>query len=364
MYIQANSAKMQKKRILLPEGSEDRTVQAVALIKEEGLKISSECLFKGDMDVLALEELIKEKGANNIAFVRLEAGTNLIGGQPISLKNIIAVSKVCKENNILSVLDASLLQDNLHFIKNREEEFKDLSIREITRKIGDQFDIIYFSARKLGSARGGGICVRDKFLFDQMKGLITLYEGFLTYGGMSVREIEAITIGLEETMDEDVISQGPMFIEYMVNKLKDAGIPVVTPAGGLGCHIDAKAFLKDVPQAKYPAGALAAAIYIVGGIRGMERGTLSEERKPNGEDTLANMEQVRLALPRRVFTLSQVKFVIDRIIWLFENRHLVGGLTFFDEPEILRFFFGKLKPTSNWVDNLVEKFIIDFPNGM
>ena len=347
-----------KAHILINGGS------VVELIKEEGLKISSECLFKGDMDVLALEELIKEKGANNIAFVRLEAGTNLIGGQPISLKNIIAVSKVCKENNILSVLDASLLQDNLHFIKNREEEFKDFSIREITRKIGDQFDIIYFSARKLGSARGGGISVRDKSLFDQMKGLITLYEGFLTYGGMSVREIEAITIGLEETMDEDVISQGPMFIEYMVNKLKDAGIPVVTPAGGLGCHIDAKAFLKDVPQEKYPAGALAAAIYIVGGIRGMERGTLSEERKPNGEDTLANMELVRLALPRRVFTLSQVEFVIDRIIWLFENRHLVGGLTFFDEPEILRFFFGKLKPTSNWVDNLVEKFLIDFPNGM
>ena len=347
-----------KAHILINGGS------VVELIKEEGLKISSECLFKGDMDVLALEELIKEKGANNIAFVRLEAGTNLIGGQPISLKNIIAVSKVCKENNILSVLDASLLQDNLHFIKNREEEFKDLSIREITRKIGDQFDIIYFSARKLGSARGGGICVRDKSLFDQMKGLITLYEGFLTYGGMSVREIEAITIGLEETMDEDVISQGPVFIEYMVNKLKAAGIPVVTPAGGLGCHIDAKAFLKDVPQEKYPAGALAAAIYIVGGIRGMERGTLSEERKPNGEDTLANMELVRLALPRRVFTLSQVEFVIDRIIWLFENRHLVGGLTFFDEPEILRFFFGKLKPTSNWVDNLVEKFLIDFPNGM
>jgi tryptophanase len=347
-----------KAHILINGGSVEE------IITKEGLKINSDALFKGNMDIDALRKLIEENGPEKIPFVRLEVGTNLIGGQPISLKNIMDVSKICKENKILLVLDASLLQDNLHFIKEREDAFKDLSIREITRKIGDQCDIIYFSARKLGSARGGGICIRDQAIFDQMKGLITLYEGFLTYGGMSVREIEAITIGLEETMDEDVISQGPQFIEFMVNRLKEAGIPVVTPAGGLGCHIDAKAFLKDVPQVEYPAGALAAAIFIVGGIRGMERGTLSEERQDNGDETLANMELVRLALPRRVFTLSQVEFVIDRIIWLFENRQLVGGLEFFDEPDILRFFFGKLKPTSPWVEKLVDKFKEDFPNGM
>jgi len=334
------------------------------LITEEGLKIKSNAPFKGDMDTSALKALIKDRGTDNVAFVRMEAGTNLIGGQTISLKNFQEVGTICRENNILTVLDASLLSDNLHFIKEREDKCKNLSIREITRKIADEFDIIYFSARKLGSARGGGICVRTQELFDKMKGLITLYEGFLTYGGMSVREIEAITVGLEETMDEEVINQGPQFIEFMANELIKAGVPVVTPAGGLGCHIDAKAFLSHVPQVEYPAGALAAALFITGGIRGMERGTMSEERKPDGSETLANMELVRIALPRRVFTLSQVKYVIDRIVWLHKNRHLVEGLVFEEEPEILRFFFGKLKPTTNWVDKLVKQFKRDFKDSL
>jgi len=334
------------------------------LFTEEGLKIDSDCLFKGDMDIKALKALIQSEGSEKIPFVRIEVGTNLIGGQPVSLKNLMAVSEVCKKHKILRVLDASLLSDNLHFIKQREDEFKNLSIREITRKVADQFDIIYFSARKLGSARGGGLCMRDQAIYDQIKSLVTLYEGFLTYGGMSVREIEAITIGLEETMDEEVISQGPQFIDHMVARLKAEGVPVVTPAGGLGCHIDAKAFLNHVPQTEYPAGALAAALYIVGGIRGMERGTMSEERQENGDDTLANMELVRLALPRRVFTLSQVEYVIDRVVWLFHNRHLVKGIKFFDEPEILRFFFGKLEPTSPWVEDLVKQFKKDFQDSL
>lgn len=334
------------------------------LITEEGLKIESNAPFKGNMNVDALKKLVKEKGSDKIAFVRMEAGTNLIGGQPFSLENLEDVASVCRKNNILLVLDASLLSDNLHFIKQREDKCKHLSIREITLKIADQCDMIYFSARKLGSARGGGICVRKELHFDQMKGLITLYEGFLTYGGMSVREIEAITVGLEETMDEEVINQGPQFIEFMVDELIKAGIPVVTPAGGLGCHINAKAFLSHVPQEQYPAGALAAALFVAGGIRGMERGTMSEERKPDGSETLANMELVRIALPRRVFTLSQVKYVIDRIVWLFKNRHLVQGLKFESEPEILRFFFGRLKPTTNWINDLVVQFREDFKDSL
>src|SRR5699024_989612 len=189
-----------------------------------------------------------------------------------------------------------------------EEACKTLSIRHITRQIADLCDIIYFSARKLGSARGGGICIRDKELFHRMRGLVPLYEGFLTYGGMSVREMEALTVGLEETMDEDNINQGPQFTEYMVNELVQRGIPVITPAGGLGCHINAMEFVEHIPQEQYPAGALAAALYIVSGVRGMERGTMSEQRDPDGGEVLANMELVRLAMPRRVFTLSQVKY--------------------------------------------------------
>ncbi|MDY0073082.1 MAG: tryptophanase, partial [Thauera sp.] len=290
------------------------------IVADEGLEVTSDRPFKGDMDVNKLRAVIARHGADKIAFVRMEAGTNLIGGQPISLGNLTEIRQVCDEHGLMLVLDASLLGDNLYFNKQREAACADLSIREITRRIADLCDVVYFSARKLGSARGGGMCIRSEALYRRMRGLIPLYEGFLTYGGMSVREIEALTVGLEETMDEDVISQGPQFIAYMVDELVKRGIPVITPAGGLGCHINAMQFVDHIPQAQYPAGALAAALYIISGIRGMERGTLSEQREPDGSEIFANMELVRLAMPRRVFTLSQVKYAIDRLEWLYANR--------------------------------------------
>ena len=334
------------------------------LVAEEGLEVVSVHPFKGNMDIAKLRAVIANHGATQIAFVRMEAGTNLIGGQPFSLQNLADVRQVCDEHGLLLVLDASLLADNLYFVKEREEACKDMSIREITRRFADLSDVIYFSARKLGCVRGGGMCMRSEDLYRRMRGLVPLYEGFLTYGGMSVREIEALTVGLEETMDEDMINQGPLFIAYMVEELERRGIPVITPAGGLGCHINALKFLDHIPQSEYPAGALASALYIASGIRGMERGTLSEQREPDGTEVFANMELLRLALPRRVFTLSQVKYAIDRIQWLYDNRRLVGGLVFTEEPEILRFFFGRLTPVSNWQQELVAKFRQDFGDSL
>lgn len=334
------------------------------IITKDGLNIKSDISFKGNMDIQQLEGLIAKHGADKIAFVRLEAGTNLIGGQPVSLKNMKEVRKVCDQHGIMLVMDSSLLADNLYFIKTREEEYKNKSIREINKEISDLCDIIYFSARKLGHARGGGIITNSKEAYMKMRELITLFEGFLTYGGMSVREIEALAIGLEETMDEDMISQGPLFTQYMVEKLTEAGVPVVTPAGGLGCHVDAMAFLDHIPQSEYPAGALASAMYIAGGIRGMERGTISEERNPDGSDHYSNMELLRLALPRRVFTMSQVDYAVDRLKWLYENRKLIGGLEFVEEPKILRFFFGKLAAKGDWQDKLVAKYKKDFGDSL
>ncbi|HMK91820.1 MAG TPA: tryptophanase, partial [Thermoleophilia bacterium] len=276
----------------------------------------------------------------------------------------IDVRRVCDEHGLLLVMDASLLADNLHFIKTREAGCGDLSVKEITRRIADLCDILYFSARKLGCVRGGGMCVRTEELYRKMRSLVPLFEGFLTYGGMSVREIEALTVGLEETMDEDMISQGPLFIARMVGELDRRGVPVITPPGGLGCHVNAMKFLGHVPQTQYPAAALGAAAYIAGGIRGMERGTLSEEREADGSERLAEMELLRLALPRRVFTLSQVQYAVDRVAWLYENRELVGGLEFTEEPPILRFFYGRLKPVSDWQDKLVAKFRADFGDSL
>ena len=334
------------------------------LVADDGLEVTSDLPFKGDMDIGKLRDCIARYGADKVAFVRMEAGTNLIGGQPISVANLEEIRTVCDEHGLMLVLDASLLADNLYFNKVREESCKNQSIREISKRIADLCDVLYFSARKLGCARGGGMCIRSEELYNKMRGLIPLYEGFLTYGGMSVREMEALTVGLDETMDEDVISQGPLFIEYMVNELVKRGVPVTTPAGGLGCHINAMEFVDHIPQTQYPAGALAAALYLVSGARGMERGTISEQREPDGSETLANMELVRLAMPRRVFTLSQVKYVIDRVEWLYANRHMIGGLEFTEEPEILRFFYGRLAPISDWQQKLVAQFRKDFGDSL
>lgn len=326
--------------------------------------VTSSDPFKGNLDIQKLKETIDKNGKERIAFVRMEAGTNLIGGQPFSLQNLRDIRQVCDENGLMIVLDASLLTDNLYFMKAREAACQSMTIKEITREMMDLCDIVYFSARKLGFARGGGIATNNETLYKSMRELVTLYEGFLTYGGMSVKEMEALTVGLDESMDESYINQGPEFIAYMVAELEKAGVPVITPAGGLGCHVDAMKFLDHIPQNQYPAGALAAALYIASGIRGMERGTMSEQRNQDGTEPMSNMELLRLAMPRRVFTLSQVKYAIDRIIWLYGHRKLIGGLRFTEEPKSLRFFFGELEPVSDWQEKLVEAFRKDFPDSL
>jgi tryptophanase len=225
-------------------------------------------------------------------------------------------------------------------------------------------DFSYFSGRKVSCTRGGGICTNNHDIYMQMRDLVPLFEGFLTYGGMSVREIEAMAVGLYETLDFDVISHSPSFIKYLVNSLDKRGIPVITPAGGLGCHLDAGAFLSHIPQDQYPAGALAGALFIASGVRGMERGTISSIRDENGKDIPADVELLRLAFPRRVFTLSQIKYVEDRVQWLYDNRHLIGGLQWVEEPPVLRFFVGKLKPIGDWAEKLQAKFREDFGDSL
>jgi len=334
------------------------------IICDEGLRIQSTAPFKGDIDIDKLNEAIRRIGKDKISFVRIEAGTNLVGGQPVSMQNIREVSRICRKEGIVFVFDASLLADNLYFIKARDAEFINVDIIDIAREIGSLSDIFYFSARKLGAARGGGILTSDDNLHAKMRELVPLFEGFITYGGMSVREMEAMAVGIRETMDFDIISQTPIFVEALCNELIAKGIPVVTPPGGLGCHLDAKLFCEHIPQNQYMAGSLNAAVFIAGGVRGMERGTLSEQRNEDGSERLAEMELVRLALPKRVFTLSQIKYTADRIAWLFANRRLIGGLEFVEEPSVLRFFFGRLKPIGDWPEKLVNQFRKDFGDSL
>jgi len=331
---------------------------------DEALIIKSTNPFKGNMDIGKLRDVIATYGVDHIPFIRMEASTNLIGGQPFSMQNMKDVKAIADEHGIMMVLDASLIGENAYFVKKREAAYKDASIKEILNEMCAMSDIVYFSSRKVSSTRGGGIVTNSEELMLKMRDLIPLYEGFMTYGGMSVREIEAMAVGLIETLDETVIEQSPAFIEYAVTELDDMGIPVVMPAGALGCHIDALQFLPHVSQLEYSAGALASALYIISGCRGMERGTVSMDRDADGNDVASDMELLRLAFPRRVFTLSQTNFLLDRLKWLHENRELVGGLKFVEEPAVLRFFMGRLDAVSDWPEKLVAKFKEDFGDSL
>lgn len=331
---------------------------------DEALKVKSSHPFKGNMDIEKLKGVIEQYGSEHIPFIRLEASTNLIGGQPFSMKNMRQVREVADKAGIMIVLDASLIGENAWFIKQREDGYGHKSMKAIIREMSDLSDLVYFSARKLSSSRGGVICTSTEDLYDKMRDLVPLFEGFLTYGGMSVREIEAMAVGLEETLDNQMICQSPSFIDYFVRTVDELGLPVVTPGGALGAHIDAGAFLEHLPQQEYPAGALVAAFYLISGIRGMERGTISSVRLPDGSDLLADIELMRLAFPRRVFTLSQIEYAIDRLKWLYENRELVGGLQWDKEPAVLRFFVGRLKPIGDWPEKLMAKFRADFGDSL
>ncbi len=336
----------------------------VELLYDEGYVMNSDHPFKGNMNIEKLEENIVRHGAKNVPFIRMEASTNLIGGQPFSVQNLRDVRAIADKYDIRLVLDASLLGENAYLVKLREEEFKETSMADILKTMTDLADIVYFSARKLSSSRGGGICTNSEAIYKELEALVPLYEGFLTYGGISVREIESMAVGLYETLDETMICQSPDFIRYLVDELDKNGVPMLKPAGVLGAHVNAMEFCSHIPQTQYPAGSLAAALFLISGIRGMERGSVSNQRDEYGNETYADMELVRLAVPRRVFTLSQIKYVIDRVTWLNDNRELIGGLKFVYEPPVLRFFMGGLEPVDDWPQRLIARFKEDFGESL
>ncbi len=332
--------------------------KVLELYKPGAMQTVSDDPFKGNMDLDKLEEAIRTYGAEKVSYVRMEATTNLIGGQPFSLENLLAVKKITAKHGVPLVFDGSLISENAFFIHEREHP--EMSISEIISEMMSVVDIFYMSARKSAAARGGLIATNQKAFFDQILPWVPVYEGFSTYGGMSSREIEAIAVGLREMTDLNVAGSGAEFVEFFVRRLVEEGLPVVTPAGGLACHLDALRFLPDVPQLDFTSGALSAAIYLVSGVRGMERGTVSTDRDENGNNVPAGVELVRMAVPRRLYTMSHIEYTVDRLKWLYEHRDLVKGLRFVEEPPVLRFFFGKMEAIDNWDLKLMEAFIDDF----
>ncbi len=330
--------------------------KVVEICTEEAFNTQSTNPFKGNLDLEKLEETISSCGAQNISFVRMEATTNLIGGQPFSLGNLKAVKEIASRHGILLMVDGSLISENAYLIKQREEAYHKASIQDIISEICSLSDLFYLSGRKSCSVRGGFIATNDSRLYGRIMPLLPVFEGFLTYGGMSTKEIEAMAVGIREMTDVDVAGCSVELIRYFAQRLMENGVPVVTPPGGLACHVDAMRFVPHIPQLQYPAGALAAAIYLCSGIRSMERGTVSMDRDADGNDVPSDLELARLAVPRRVYTVSHVEYAVDRLTWLFNHRELIGGLEFTEEPAVLRFFLGKLRPLGNWGETLAQAF--------
>ena len=338
------------------------TSQSVCLelYADEALKTKSQHPFKGNMDIQKLKDAIKKWGRDKVGFVRMEATTNLLGGQPFSMENLKEVRKICDQNGLMLIMDGSLISENAYFIWKREKEYANKAIAEIVKEMAAQADIYYMSGRKNTCVRGGLIATNNKALFGQLEPWLPVYEGFFTYGGMSLREIGAMGVGLREMVDPAVAGSSCEQIKYFVETLDGMGIPVVTPPGGLACHIDARKFAPNLPKEGYIAGAVVAALYITSGVRAMERGTISMDRDKDGNDVYADLELARIAIPRRVYTISHIEYIIDRLQWLHKNRELIQGLKFVSEPPVLRFFLGKLDALDQWSRKLCDAFKKDF----
>jgi tyrosine phenol-lyase len=284
----------------------------------------------------------------------------LLFGWRQRLENLKGVKAIAREHNIPLVLDGSLIAENAFFIKQKEKGFAHKSVKQIILEMMEQIDIFYFSGRKSSCSHGGMIATNNQTLFQKMKPFLPAFEGFFTYGGMASKELEAMAVGIREMADPDVVENVVDFVQFFCEKLIEKKIPVVTPPGGLACHVDAKLFLPHIPKEQYQAAALTAAAFLVSGVRGMERGTVSMERDANGCEVFSPLELLRLAVPRRVFTMSHILFTADRMEWLLKHRQLVHGLRFVDEPPVLRFFVGQLAPVDEWPKKLVAAFKKDF----
>jgi tryptophanase len=294
--------------------------------------------FKGNMDTARLEETIARHGAKRIPLVMLTITNNSGGGQPVSMENIRAVKEICVKHGVPLYIDACRFAENSYFIKLRESGYADKSPREIAREIFSHADGCTMSAKKDGMANiGGFLCTNNDTLAQQEKDLLILTEGFPTYGGLAGRDLEAIAVGLNEALEEEYLKYRIASTAFLGNHLTKEGVPIVQPPGGHAIYLDARAFLPHIPPARLPGVALANELYLEGGIRSVEIGTLMF-----GEH--ANMDLVRLAIPRRVYTQSHIEYVVEVILEVWRRREKIRGYQVVEQAKFLRHFTAKLKP--------------------
>jgi tyrosine phenol-lyase len=303
--------------------------------------------FKGDLDVAALRALIDEVGPERVPLCMITLTNNSGGGQPAALANIREVSDVCRAHGIPFYIDACRFAENAYLIKLREPGYADRTVTDIAREIFGHADGCTFSAKKDGFANiGGFLSTNDARLAEQERDLLILTEGFPTYGGLAGRDLEAIAVGLGEVVAEDYLQYRLASVRYLGEHIAEAGVPIVQPPGGHAIYIDAARFLPHVPATALPGQALVAELYLAGGIRAVEIGTVMFGRRDpaTGEESTAPMELVRLAIPRRVYTQSHIDYVVEVICEVWQQRERIGGLRFTHQAATLRHFTARFEP--------------------
>ena len=321
--------------------------EAFDLLTEVGKHPEERADFKGNMDVEALKKFIEEKGADNIPLVMLTVTNNSGGGQPVSMQNIKEVREVCDKYGLPLFLDACRFAENAYFIKLREKGYENKSVKEIAQEMFSYADGATMSAKKDALVNiGGFLAMNDETLAMNARNLLIVTEGFPTYGGLAGRDLEAIAQGLEEVLQESYLQYRIKSTEYLGNKLLDAGVPILEPPGGHAIYLDAKRFTPDIPPHQFPGQSIVAALYLEGGVRSVEIGSVmfGKTDKETGEFIPPPMELVRLAIPRRVYTQSHIDYLAEVIIEVYKKRNELKGFEIVYEAPMLRHFTAKFKP--------------------
>jgi tyrosine phenol-lyase len=309
--------------------------------------------FKGNLDLAALERVLAAAAPERVAFVRVEACLNMAGGQPFSLANLVGVRELTRAHGVPLILDATRISENALFIKDREAGHADSTLAGLIREIADLADGAVFSSKKDHFVPIGGLlAVNDDDLAARVRELVVVYEGFPHYGGLAGHDMEALAQGIHESTDERIVRHYVSQSAYLAGLLLERGIPIVVPVGAHAVFLDAKRFLPQVPQEEFPAQALAAALYLAGAVRSMERGIVSGQR---GDERYDGLELVRLTIPRRVYTQEHLAYVADVVADVYARRELVPGLRMVYEPAHLRFFQARFAPRAPFLEPPREK---------
>jgi tyrosine phenol-lyase len=318
----------------------------VDIIVDEAHDPTSTHPFKGNCDLGKMSRLIDEVGPSKIPYVSLETNVNMAGGQPVSMENARAMKALCARAGIPVMLDATRAVENAYFIQQREPGYADRPVADILRELCSHTDGCTMSGKKDSLVNiGGFLAVNDASLYEKAADMVVLFEGLHTYGGMAGRDMEAMALGMRESVADDHIRARVGQVAYLGALLQESGVPIVVPVGGHAVYLDARAFLPHVPQDRFPAQALAAAIYLDSGVRSMERGIVSAGRDPNtGEHRRPKLELVRLTIPRRVYTQAHMDLVAYSVEEVYRNRGSIHGLRMVYEPEVLRFFRARFAP--------------------